>query len=264
MIDFAGRVALVTGGGRGIGRSTALVLARHGAAVAVVARSTREVRAVAAEIREAGGRAMAVTADVASLAEVAHAVDAAARTLGPVDLVVNNAGVMPLGAVARSDPAEWTQALLVNVAGAYHTTRAVLPAMLARGWGRIVNVSSALAGAAASTHRSAYVTSKAALDRLTVAVAAEVAGSGVTANGVYPGMTDTALQRRLREAPGDAVGPEQQAWYREQHARGRLHDPDAPARLIAALAATTRNGEVIDIDGGEGRALLRAAAARER
>jgi NAD(P)-dependent dehydrogenase (short-subunit alcohol dehydrogenase family) len=255
MEQLQGRVALVTGGGRGIGRATALSLAQVGAAVVVVARTTAEVRAVADEITAHGGRALSMTADVTQRRAITNVVAETEARLGPIDILINNAGVMPLGALADSDPAEWVFAIHVNLIGPYHCMRVVLPGMLSRGWGRIVNVSSVLATAIGSTQRSAYVTSKAALDRLTLAAAAEQANTGVTINGVYPGMTDTAMQAQLRNAPPDVVGAEQRAWYRERYARGDVSDPREPARLITAIVLSQLHGQIINLDDARGRHL---------
>ncbi|HEY7766920.1 SDR family oxidoreductase [Longimicrobium sp.] len=254
-LPLQGRVALVTGAGRGIGRSIALELARRGAAVGLLARTRAQLEAVAGEIRSNGSHAAIAAADVGRIGEVERALSRIGRALGPVDILVNNAGAMPLGAILDSDPDEWCDAFRVNVFGAYFCARSSVPGMLAGGWGRIVNVSSGLAHRLQATHRSAYVSSKAALDRLTHALAAEFAGSGVTVNGIYPGVTDTVLQRQLRDAPEPAVGPDQR-WYRECHARGALHPPARPAALVAALVASPLHGEIVDLDSARAGEIL--------
>ena len=252
------RVALVTGGGRGIGRAAAHELARLGAAVAVLARSAGQVTAAAEAIRSFGGRALPLVADVASLAEVEAATQRAASELGPIGMLVNAAGLMPLGPLVSSAAAEWRYALEVNVLGAYYCLRAVLPAMLEQGWGRLMNISSTVAVLPAIRNRSAYVVSKAALDRLTVAASAELAGTGVTVNTVYPGLTDTALLAQIRDAPVEVIGPEQQTLVRQHYASGTLHQPEAVGRLIAAVALSDLQGQVVEAGSERARALLQA------
>jgi NAD(P)-dependent dehydrogenase (short-subunit alcohol dehydrogenase family) len=250
------RVALITGGGRGIGRAAALELARLGAGVAILARSANQVAAVAAQVQALDRPALAITADVAHDAEVEAAVERVAAALGPIGILVNGAGRMPLGPLAASDPAEWRYALEVNALGPFHCLRAALPAMLAQGWGRVVNLSSVVATMPAIRNRSAYVVSKAALDRLTVAAAAELAGTGVTVNTVYPGMTDTAMLAQIRDAPVERIGAEQQEVVRRHYARGTLNQPEAVARLIAAVVLSDLQGQVVAMDSDLARQLL--------
>jgi 3-oxoacyl-[acyl-carrier protein] reductase len=171
-VRLDGQVALVTGAGRGIGRAMALALSQAGAAVAVCARSEDEVTAVAREIAARKGRGLAVRCDVLHRREVEDMVAQVEAALGPVDLLVNNAGRFgPIGPLAATDPDQWWQTLAVNLRGPLYCTRAVLPGMLSRGHGRIVNVSSG-AGFAAIPMLSAYAVSKAALYRLSETLAA--------------------------------------------------------------------------------------------
>ncbi len=252
-----GHVALVTGASRGIGRATALMLARLGASVALLARSADELAATAQQIEAGGGQALALAADVASHGDVLAALSQTTAALGPVDLLINNAALMPMGALATGDPAEWRYALEVNLLGPYELLRAALPGMLSRGWGRVVNVSSKVAVMNQLTNRSAYVTSKAALDRLTLAAAAELAGTGVTINAVYPGVTDTAMQAQLRDAAPGLLSAAEQALWRERQARGELLAPEAGARLIAAVLLSDQHGQILDIGDERAQALTR-------
>jgi NAD(P)-dependent dehydrogenase (short-subunit alcohol dehydrogenase family) len=253
-----GKTALVTGGGRGIGRGAALELARHGAAVAILSRSEAEVAEVAGAISSKGGRALALSADVADFAAVTDAVERTARELGPVDILVNNAAIIgPLNLLGQTDPAEWTRVMAINVNGAYHCMRLVLPGMLERDWGRIINVSSGAATGSGLPRASAYSASKAALDMITLAAASELAGSNVCVNAVYPGVVDTAMQTALRAAPPEEFGSEASARFHGYYERGELLDPHEPGRLITAVAISDLHGYVLKIQDSDSQVLLR-------
>jgi NAD(P)-dependent dehydrogenase (short-subunit alcohol dehydrogenase family) len=233
-IHLTGQVALVTGGGRGIGRAIAASLARAGAAVAILARSDDQLAETAAGIATAGGRAIALPADVTDRVAVEGAVAEVVRRLGPIDLLVNNAGIGgPVGPLADSDPDEWWRCVEVNLRGPLLCSRAVLPGMLARRNGRIVNVASG-AGTRAIPHISAYVTSKAALIRLAENLAAEVQGSGVRVFAIQPGTVRTGM--------AEAVLDSEQArrwlpWFAEAFEKGQDVPPERAGRLVVLLAS---------------------------
>ncbi|HYE94402.1 MAG TPA: SDR family oxidoreductase, partial [Terriglobales bacterium] len=186
------RVALVTGGGRGIGRAIAAALAREGLAVAVAARTREQVDDTARALRDAGAEAMALALDVADADAGAIALRAIDATLGPVDVLVNNAGIAESAPLARTDLALWERHFSTNVTGPYLLTRAALPGMLDRGWGRVINVAS-VAGLAGAAYVTAYTASKHALVGFTRALAAEVGRTGVTVNALCPGFAATDL-----------------------------------------------------------------------
>jgi NAD(P)-dependent dehydrogenase (short-subunit alcohol dehydrogenase family) len=231
---FDGMTAIVTGGGRGVGRAIAVRLAHAGAAVALASRSGEEIEEVAALIEQSGGRAIAIPADVTQQRSVDDLVSKVARTFGPPSLLVNNAGSWRhVGPVAECDPEEWWTDMEVNVKGTLLCTRAVLPAMLAARAGRIVNVSS-YAGISASPYLTAYASAKAAVLRLTDSLDAELDGSGVRAFAISPGFVRTALVQRVAESDvgmrflphlrerADAVPPERAAELVVEIASGRL------------------------------------------
>jgi NAD(P)-dependent dehydrogenase (short-subunit alcohol dehydrogenase family) len=192
-VRLDGQVVLVTGAGRGIGRAIALGLSGAGASVAVCARSQDEVARTTADIAERNGHALAVRADVSDRHNVEHMVALVQAEMGPVDLLVNNAGRSGrYQALAASDPDDWWRTMEVNVRGPLYCSCAVLPGMLARGHGRIVNVSSH-AGFAAWPMMSDYAVSKLALLRLTENLAAETKGQGVHVFAVVPGVVRTAM-----------------------------------------------------------------------
>ena len=196
--ELKGKVALVTGASRGLGEGTARALAAGGAAVMLVARDGALVSQVARDIAAKGGRAEALSCDVSNYVAVEKVVALAKEQLGAIDILVNNAGVIePIAEVAASDPAAWAENISINLIGAYHVVRAVLPGMLANGGGSIVNVSS---GAAYRPLEgwSAYCAGKAGLAMLTRSIALETAGKGIRIFGFSPGTIDTDMQGKIR------------------------------------------------------------------
>lgn len=249
------RVALVTGGGRGIGRAIALAFAREGADVAVLARTHGEIERVAAEVRAFGRKALAVPCDVADTAQVAGAVRAAVDTLGPVQIVVNSAGTAVSAKLVEIDEALWERHLRVNLTAAYLVTRAVLPDMLAARWGRIINIAST-AARQGFPYVAAYVASKHGLLGLTRALAAEVAAAGVTANAICPGYVASELTwesaRRIQEKTGRSFEEAVKSLAAFSPQR-RLIDPDEVAALAVVLASDDARGvtgQAWNVDGG--------------
>lgn len=248
-------MALVTGGGRGIGRAIALAFAREGARVAVTARTPAEVEAVAAEARALGRPAVAVPCDVADRTQVDAAARVAAEALGPIQILVNNAGTAVSAKLADTSDALWEQHLRVNLTGAFYATRAVLPGMLAAGWGRIVNIAS-MAARQGYPYIAAYVASKHGLLGLTRALAMEVVSAGITVNAICPGYVATDLTwesaRRIQARTGRSYEEALRSLAAFSPQR-RLVEPDEVAALAVLLAsedARSVTGQAWNVDGG--------------
>lgn len=248
-VSLAKRTALVTGAGRGIGRAIAVGLARSGARVAALARSTDQIEETVALIRDAGGDALAIAADVADEAATTAALARIVDEYGPVEVLVNNAAVVwPLGASRTVDPAGWAAAIAVNVTAAARLDFAVLPGMLDRGWGRIVNLSSAVVGRPASMiGGNAYVTSKAAVEAHSVNLAAELDGTGVTVNVYRPGMVDTAMQAWIRDQDGTGF-PALHERFHYMHQEGLLISPEESVAALLPRIASTETGRIWNVD----------------
>jgi NAD(P)-dependent dehydrogenase (short-subunit alcohol dehydrogenase family) len=243
---FDGRVALVTGAGRGIGKAVALDLADAGARVALVARTKAELDAVATEIRSQGATALAVAADIGDPEQITQVVDRVTAELGPVEILVNNAAVVwPLGPSPTLDPVDWQQATQINVIGPVTLTLAVLPTMIKRGWGRIVNVSSGVAtNPAAMIGANAYTATKAALEAHTLNLAAELTDTGVTVNVFRPGTVDTAMQAWIREQDPERIGTALHARFVAMQQSGTLLTPERSASVLLERLAAGDNGEI--------------------
>ncbi|MEP5566204.1 MAG: SDR family oxidoreductase [Halioglobus sp.] len=228
MLD--GQIAVVTGGGRGIGRSIAIELAARGAAVALLGRSLSHLQSTAAEIAAAGDKALAIPCDVTEMAEINAALAESERELGPLTLLVNNAGVGDGGRLWEMPAEDWWRVIEVNLKGPFLVSHAALAGMVARGSGRIINVGSYAANSA-GMGGSAYSTSKAALQRLTEGIAADLEGTGVKAFAFSPGFvwTDmgTDYDRFLRENVPTYDGM----------ADDWVFPPEAAANFCARLAA---------------------------
>jgi len=252
MARLARRVALVTGGGRGIGREVTLALARRGCAVAVAARSREQVEDVAAAARRLGVDAVAHVLDVTDAESVTRAVTAVADKLGAVDVLVNNAGIAESAPLLKTDAELWDRHFRVNVTGPYLLTRAVLPGMLERRWGRVINIAS-LAGLYGAPYVTAYTASKHALVGFTRALAAEVAGRGVTVNAICPGYAKTDLvwsaARKIAAKTGTSFDDAVAALARINPG-GRLIEPaEVAAAALHLLDDGATNGETILLDG---------------
>jgi NAD(P)-dependent dehydrogenase (short-subunit alcohol dehydrogenase family) len=255
MAELSGRIALVTGGGRGIGREAALALASAGADVAVAARSADELADAVTAIRAAGRRSEPIVCDVTERAQVEAMVAQVKTTLGEPSILVNNAGIAGSAKLTDTTDEMWDRMLRVNATGAFYCTRAVLPMMLQAKWGRIVNVAS-IAAKRGAPYIAAYAASKHALLGLTRAVAAEVATRGITVNAVCPGYVDTGMTDASTANISARTGRSEQDARKILEGfspQGRLMTIGEVAALITFLCSQTARGitgQGIVLDGG--------------
>jgi 3-oxoacyl-[acyl-carrier protein] reductase len=239
MTDLAKRVALVTGGSRGIGKSIAVSLADAGAAVAVNYREKRaEAEAVADTIRASGGRAVAIQADVSRADRVTRMMSAVERELGPVDVLVNNAGIGLVRSVDTLTEADFDITIAVNLKSVFLCTQAVIPGMRARQWGRIINISSGAARGAGGVGPH-YNASKAGMEGMTRGYAARLVREGITVNAVAPSLIETDMVRQ-----GVASSP-------ARIPLGRFGTPDECALIVMMLVRNGyMTGQTVALSGG--------------
>lgn len=239
---LSGKVVVVTGGGRGLGRLLATHFARAGAAVGIIARSASEIDTAVEDIVREGGTAVAATADLTDVLAAAHAVTKIRDRLGMVDVLINNAGIRgPVGPMWDVGIPEWWKAFETNVYGAFLATGLILPEMIAAGRGRIINITSD----SAIYHwplLSAYSASKAALVRLTERLAHEARRHGVSVFSVDPGMLPIGLDEpALQGSTEEPLRGRFYGWVREQLANGHGADPEKAAQLVMKLASGRAN-----------------------
>jgi NAD(P)-dependent dehydrogenase (short-subunit alcohol dehydrogenase family) len=250
---LSNRVALVTGGGRGIGRAIAERLARDGARVAVMSRTADELESTVRLIDDAGGSAMAVRADVCDYDAVKRACADVTMAFGPIEILINNAGAGgAIGPLWELDPDEWWQTLVVNLRGAVNCAHVALPSMVRDGRGRIINIASN-AGAHRWPFLSAYAVAKAGLIKLTENLASETRAHGVSVFAVHPGTVNVGPTKALLEADvsADPIAAKVKAWFQSQIEQGSDVTPAEAAELVAALAsgyADQLSGRYISIE----------------
>jgi NAD(P)-dependent dehydrogenase (short-subunit alcohol dehydrogenase family) len=245
---LAGRTALVTGASAGLGRHFARLLAAHGAAVVVAARRVPELAALVAEIDAGGGTAHALPLDVRNPDGVVHAVESA----GPLDIVVNNAGIATTRPALDTDEAAWQQVVDTNLSGAFRVARAAARGMVDAGrGGSIVNIASILAFRVAK-QVPAYIAAKAGLAKLTEALALEWAPRGIRVNAIAPGYIETDLNREFLRSPAGQAMQSRIALRRF----GTVGDLDGALLLLASAAGAYITGATIVVDGGHGLAWL--------
>jgi 3-oxoacyl-[acyl-carrier protein] reductase len=240
------KVAVITGGSRGFGRAMALLFAQEGADVVIGYRTAeREAAAAAAEVREVGRRALVVCADIARPADTAGLAEQALGAFGWVDILVNNAGVMDVTPFATQDPATWTQTIDVNIYGTLTLTRALLPAMMARRAGHIINLSSQL-GHVGGENFAVYSGTKGFVLAYTKSLARELGPYGITVNAICPGSIVTDMNRRI-------YPPERQRARAAELPLRRMGDPEDIARAAVYLASEDARfvtGQCLDVNGG--------------
>jgi len=244
-MNLSDRVAIVTGGGRGIGRAIALRLAEAGASIVVNdVGDMAPAEEVAGEIRKLGQNSLVVPADVTKSADVASLVDTVVEKYGKVDILVNNAGITRDQLIMRMSDDDWDKVLEVNLKSVFLCSKAVLRHMMKQRWGRIVNISS-IVGIIGNPGQANYSSSKAGIIGLTRTIAKEVASRGITANAIAPGFIDTAMTQQLPE--------ERRRALMDQVPLGFLGTPRDVAEAVAFLASEeTRyiTGQVLTVDGG--------------
>lgn len=242
-----GKIAIVTGAGRGLGRALALALAGAGADVALAARSTDQLQAVAAEIERSGRRALSVPTDVTDADAVQRLVDATVAGLGGLDILVNNSGVIDSTPLLEQDPDTWDRVMDTNVRGTYLATRAAGAHMVAQGAGKIINVASNFAFKGVANH-AAYAASKAAVVSFTRSMAVEWARHGVQVNALAPGYFATDMNADLRADPDALAGVLRAVPARRM---GEAHELAAWLVLLAGPASDFMTGETVVVDGGQ-------------
>jgi 3-oxoacyl-[acyl-carrier protein] reductase len=239
-----GRVAFVTGASQGIGRECALSLARAGARVVAGARNAAKLADLVSEIQTAGGEALAVELDVTSAESVKNAFAQAEKAFGPIEILVNNAGVTKDGLAMRMSPEAWSEVLDTNLTGAFRCIQAVMRGMMKARWGRIINISSVV-GLSGNPGQANYVSSKAGLIGLTKSLAQELGSRNITVNAVAPGFIETAMTQALSDEARQAIAA--------KIPLGRIGDPSEIAHAVCFLAADEAGyitGHTLSVNGG--------------
>lgn len=235
---LSGKVAVITGGGRGLGREIALATAMEGARVAVMSRSVGEIKEVISEIRDLGGEGLAFPGDVSQEYDISNFIKETTDRFSTVDILVNNAAIAgPARFLQDTDFRSWQETIQINLNGVFLCSRAVLPYMVQQGGGKIINISSGL-GQMPFPRFSAYAVSKAGVIQLTRSLAEEFKGKNIQVNAIDPGVMDTDMQRQLRELGSSILGEQIHRQFLEYKESGFLKDPGGIAPLAVFLASS--------------------------
>ena len=254
-MELQGQVAIVTGAGRGIGRATAHELARMGAAVVVAELDGAAAEGTAAQLREAGHRALVVRTDVTSPADLRAMVARTLEAFGRIDILVNNAGIYRAAATLDITEDHWDAIMDINAKSVFFATQAVLPTMIAQKHGVIVNLAS-MAGKTGSRTNLPYNASKAAVISMTKSIALSHAAEGIRANCVCPGFVETEMWTAVVNAQAALLGLTPEDFHRQRHSQvplGRMERPEDVANVIGFLAsprASYMTGQALSVDGG--------------
>jgi NAD(P)-dependent dehydrogenase (short-subunit alcohol dehydrogenase family) len=256
-MKLSGKVAIVTGGGRGLGRAIALRFVEEGAAVALTGTGRAHLEATAREIAAAGGRSLAVVADVASEPDVVRMVDETVRAFGRLDILVNNAGIAgPTASVAEAKCEDWERTLAVNLTGAFLCSKHAIPHLIAQKGGRILNITS-VAGLIGYAMRSPYAASKWGMIGLTRSLALEVGAHGITVNAIAPGSVRgeriANVVRDRAASLGKSTAEIEREFYVEPTALKRMLDPEeiaSTALFLASDDARGITGETLGVTAG--------------
>jgi len=251
------RVAIITGGGRGLGRSVALAFGKEGAKVVVAARTREEIEHVAEELRSLRKDAIAIPADVSSEDQVNQMVRKALEAYSTIDILVNNAGARgPIAPIHEISLAEWEQTVRVNLTAAFLCTKAVIPVMIKKKEGKIINVATTMTP---RPNLTPYMVAKAGLIHLTKQLSRELKDYNIQVNAIHPGVMDTQMQEEIRKAGAKAIGTDMFERLKEE---GILHPPSEPAKLVLFLASRAADGitgEYLSFDDKEVKFLISRA-----
>jgi 3-hydroxybutyrate dehydrogenase len=250
------RIALITGGGRGIGRAIAIAFAQEGAQVAVAARTLEQVEGVARELDQFSTNALPVVCDVSDVGSVEKLFERVTERFGRgPDIMVNNAGIAESAPLTKTDDELWHRILAINLSGTFYCMRAALPQMIERGWGRVINIAS-IAGKTGAPYIAAYSASKHGVLGLTRSAAMEVAAKGITVNAICPGYVDTEMTTRGIENITKKTrlsADEAMKSIKKMSPQNRIVEPEEVAALALLLASEEGrgiNGQAINVDGG--------------
>jgi NAD(P)-dependent dehydrogenase (short-subunit alcohol dehydrogenase family) len=248
------KIAIVTGAGRGLGRSIALAFGREGAKVVLAARTREEVEHVAEELRAMRKEALAVTTDVSREDQVNQMVQKTLDAYGTIDILVNNAGGRgPIGPIRDTSLADWEETLRINLTSAFLCVKAVLPTLIEKKQGKIINVATTMNP---RPNLTPYMVAKAGMIQLTKQLSRELKEFHIQVNAVHPGVMDTQMQEEIRKAGPQAIGTDMFDRLKEE---GMLHSPSEPAKLVLYLASEAAdgiNGEYLSFDDKEAKFLI--------